>query len=79
MRANEESQVAHEHGSAELVAGSTPDQSHGVGIVLDMRVLDSYLADDIAGVDGDQANPDCQDDSCDHPEVCEGGWDAGVD
>lgn len=67
MRADEESQVAHKHGSAELVAGSTPDQSHGVGIVLDMRVLDSDLTDDIAGVDGDQTNPNCQDDSCDHP------------
>jgi hypothetical protein len=44
--------------------------------MFDVWILDGYLADDIAGVDGDQTNPDCQDDSCDHPEVCEGGWDA---
>jgi hypothetical protein len=35
--------------------------------MFDVWILDGYLADDIAGVDGDQTNPDRQDDSCDHP------------
>ena len=76
MRADEQRQVAHEHGSAELVASSSPDQSHRIRVVFDLWILDGDLADDVAGVDGYQTDSDGQDDSCDHPEVCKCGRDA---
>ena len=65
MRAHEKAEVAYEHGSAELVAWPAPDQSHGVSVVLDVRVFDCHLADHIASVDGDKADADGEDHACD--------------
>jgi hypothetical protein len=37
--------------------------------MFDVRIFDCYLADDVAGVDSNQANADRQDHACDHAEI----------
>ena len=76
VRAGEEDEEQHEHDAGELVAEFAPHQSDGIGVVLDVRVLQSDLADDVAGIDGDQAEADRHDDAGDHAQGSESTGDA---
>ena len=54
VRARDQYEEQYKHDACKLVAKPTPHQSYGVGVVLDMRVLQPDLPDDVAGVDGDK-------------------------
>lgn len=70
--AGQEDEKEDEHDAREFVAEAAPHQADGIGVVLDMRVLQSDLTDDVAGVDGNEANADCHDDAGDHTQAGEG-------
>lgn len=72
MRAREKNQEEHEHDARELVAGATPHQTHGIGVVLYRRILQLDLTDEVAGVDGDESDAHSQDDAGHHAHASEG-------
>ena len=56
VRARNKHQKEHEHHARQFIAKSAPHQAHGIGVVLDMRMLQPDLADNIAGVDGNESD-----------------------
>ncbi len=68
VRSDEESELEGKHGTDELVAKATHHELTGVGVVRNLRELDLDLADNVAGVDGDDAHTDAHDDAGDHSE-----------
>ena len=66
VRARQKHQEEDKHGAREFVAEFAPHQAHGVGIVLNMGMLELDLADDIAGIDGDETEAHGHDDAGDH-------------
>jgi len=57
-----------EHGSRKLISETSPDQPHGIRVVVDGGILEFDLADDVAGVDGHEAESDAHDDTGHHAE-----------
>ena len=72
VRAREQHQEEHKHEARQLVAESAAHEAHGVGVVLNMRILQLDLADDIAGIDGDQSEAHGHDDARHHSQAGEG-------
>ncbi len=72
MRADGEDELQYEHDADDLVANLAKHHTAGVGVVRDVRVLELHLADHVAGVHGDEANANRQDDAGHHAESGEG-------
>ena len=65
--AGEEDEKEDEHDTGQFVAKATPHQAHGIGVMLDVGMLQPDLTDDIAGVDGDEPEAHGHDDTSHHP------------
>lgn len=70
--AGDEDEEEHKHDAREFVAEATPHQADGIGVVLDVRVLQAHLPDQPAGVDGDEADAHGKDDAGHHAQTREG-------
>ena len=66
VRARNEHQKEHKHHARKLVAKFAPHQAHGIGVVLNMGMLHSDLADNIAGVDGNESDAHSHDNASHH-------------
>ena len=66
VRACKKHQKEHKHHAREFVAKFAPHQAHGIGVVLNMRMLQLDLADNIAGVDSDESEAHTHDDASHH-------------
>lgn len=68
VRADQQHQEEHKHDSGQPVAEASPDQSDSFGIIVDVRVLQLDLSDDIGGVDGDETETNTHDDTRNHTQ-----------
>ena len=66
VRARNKHQKEHKHHARKFVAKSAPHQAHGIGVVLNMRMLQPDLADNIAGVDGNESDAHSHDNTSHH-------------
>lgn len=68
MRADEEDKLHGEHEADNLVTGAAPEECADISVVGDLGELDLDLADDVAGVNGDETETDAGDDTSNHTE-----------
>ena len=66
VRARNKHQKEHKHHARKFVAKSAPHEAYGIGVVLNMRMLQLDLADDIAGVDGNESESHSHDNASHH-------------
>ncbi|RMY75876.1 hypothetical protein D0863_02322 [Hortaea werneckii] len=72
--ADQKCQVHGEHGAHEFVSEATPDEPDSICIVLNVRVPELDLTDDVGGVNGDKAHANGGDNASNHAQ---GGESAG--
>nr|POE90599.1 hypothetical protein CFP56_60212 [Quercus suber] len=60
VRSDEQDQVQDEHDAGQDVAELAPDQADTLGVIIDVRILDLDLADDVAGGNGGDDEADGQ-------------------
>jgi hypothetical protein len=74
VRTNQEDEEEGEHDASQLVAEAAPDELDGIGVVLNVRVLQLDLANNVGRVDGDETDANTEDDTGNHAD---GGESAG--
>lgn len=66
VRARKKHQKEHKHHAREFVAKSAPHEAHSISVVLNMRMLQLDLTDNIAGVDGNESDAHSHDHASHH-------------
>jgi len=74
VRTDQQDEEQREHDTGQLVTEASPDELDGIGVVLNVRVLQLDLANNVGRVDGDETDANTEDDTSDHSD---GGESAG--
>jgi hypothetical protein len=71
VRSDQEDEEQCEHDTSQLVAEASPDELDGIGVVLNVRVLQLDLANNVGSVDGNKTDANTENDTSDHSDGCE--------
>lgn len=71
VRTDKEDEEQCEHDTSQLVSEASPDELDGIGVVLNVRVLQLDLANNVGRVDGDETDANTEDNTGDHSDGSE--------
>lgn len=71
VRTDQQDEEQREHDTSQLVTEASPNELDGIGVVLNVRVLQLDLANNVGGVDGDEADANTEDNTSDHSDGSE--------